>query len=96
MAYTNSPVNDLGLSKDVSIPVHIMLCGVDDRVMLDYLLIDWKTRGSIHTIDQHVTRIAAMMEGQDIPIRGNLLPHHGRGVCPDHENPNPRWTFEMP
>jgi hypothetical protein len=37
----------------------------------DYLLIAWKTKGSIHTIEQDITDIAKMSEGQEIKI-GNI------------------------
>ena len=38
--------------------------------MLDYLLIAWKTKGSIHTIEEDITKIASMMEGQDVVVKG--------------------------
>jgi len=66
----NAPVKDIELLKKFNMPVHIILCGVSNFVMLDYLLIAWKTKGSIHTIEQDITKIASMMEGQDIKIDG--------------------------
>lgn len=65
-----SPVKDIKLLEKFNIPVHIILCGVNDWVMLDYLLIAWKTKGSLHTIEHDITKIATMLEGQEIVING--------------------------
>ena len=66
----NSPVKDIELLKNFKTPVHIILCGLNNSVMLDYLLIAWKTKGSIHTIEEDITKIASMMEGQDVVVKG--------------------------
>jgi len=66
----SSPVKDLELLKNFKVPVHIILCGVTDWVLTDYLKIAWKTKGSIHTIEQDITKIAAMHEGEEITING--------------------------
>jgi hypothetical protein len=65
----NAPVRDISLLKNFNHPVHIILCGATDGwVLEDYLLIAWKTKGSIHTIEQDITSIASMSEGQEIRI----------------------------
>ena len=67
-----SPVKDIELLKDFKTPVHIVLCGENPGwILSDYLLIAWKTKGSIHTIEQDITDIAKMSEGQEIKI-GNI------------------------
>ena len=66
----NAPVSDIELLPKFNIPVHIILCGADKEVLLDYLLIAWKTKGSIHTIEEDITKIAKMSNGQDITISG--------------------------
>ncbi len=67
----NAPVKDISLLKTFNQPVHIILCGATDGwVLKDYLLIAWKTKGSIHTIEQDITNIAKMSEGQEIQIGG--------------------------
>jgi hypothetical protein len=63
-----SPVKDIELLKNFSLPVHIIACGVTDEVQADYLLIAWKTKGSIHTIEQDITAIAKMLDGENIKI----------------------------
>ena len=66
----NSPVKDIELLKNFDIPVHIILCGARQWIMTDYLLIAWKTHGSIHTIDEDIKQIAVLSEGQSIIING--------------------------
>jgi hypothetical protein len=65
----NAPVKDIKLLSQFTKPVHIILCGSENgEVLLDYLLIAWKTKGSIHTIEQDITKIASMSEGQTLQI----------------------------
>lgn len=67
----NAPVKDIELLKDFNKPVHIILCGATRGFILaDYLLIAWKTKGSIHTIEEDITKIATMSEGQTITVQG--------------------------
>ena len=68
----NSPVKDIELLKEFNLPLHIILCGASQGwILSDYLLMAWKTKGSIHTIEQDITNIARMSEGQEIEI-GNI------------------------
>lgn len=67
----NAPVKDLSLLNQFNKPVHIILCGSrSGEVLEDYLLIAWKTKGSIHTIEEDISKIASMSEGQSIQIGG--------------------------
>jgi hypothetical protein len=67
----NAPVKDIQLLKSFSKPVHIILCGSNHgEVLLDYLLIAWKTKGSIHTIEEDLYKIAGMLEGESITVSG--------------------------
>jgi hypothetical protein len=67
----NAPVKDIRLLKDFNRPVHIILCGsTAGNVLLDYLLIAWKTKGSIHTIEEDIFKIAQMSEGDFVKISG--------------------------
>ena len=68
----NSPVKDIELLKDFDRPVRIILCGaMDGAVLLDYLLIAWRTKGSIHTIEDDIFNIATLSEGETITINGS-------------------------
>jgi len=71
IADNHAPVKDLVLLKDFNVPVHIILCGVNNEIMTDYLNIARKTKGSIHTMEEDITRLAAMSEGQEIRIGRN-------------------------
>jgi hypothetical protein len=65
-------VKDIELLKNFNRPVHIVLCGSSGgRVLLDYLAIAWKTKGSIHTMEEDITKIASMSEGESIRIGGS-------------------------
>ncbi|MFN5147449.1 MAG: hypothetical protein ACK5EK_00445 [Flavobacteriia bacterium] len=66
-----APVKDISLLKNFNKPVHIILCGSDNgEVLLDYLLIAWKTKGSVHTIEEDIYKIAGMLEGESIVVGG--------------------------
>ncbi|WP_430403210.1 hypothetical protein [Fluviicola sp.] len=65
----NAPVKDISLLSKFNKPVHIILCGsYSGEVLEDYLLIAWKTKGTIHTIEEDISKIASMSEGQTIQI----------------------------
>ena len=66
----NAPVKDIELLKEFNEPVHVILCGYNGAVLVDYLEIAWKTGGSIHTIEQDITKIAKMSEGQTLTVGG--------------------------
>lgn len=63
-----APVKDISLLKNFNAPVHIILCGANNFILEDYLNIAWKTKGSIHTMEEDITRLASMSEGQEIKI----------------------------
>ncbi|HLP12128.1 MAG TPA: hypothetical protein VK177_09375 [Flavobacteriales bacterium] len=65
-----APVKDISLLKKFTKPVHVILCGATSDIHPDYLQIAWKTGGSVHTIEEDITKIATMAEGQEISIGG--------------------------
>ena len=66
----DSPVKDIVLLDSFHTPVHVILCGViDGAILIDYLNIAWKTKGTIHTLEEDITTLARMSEGQQITIR---------------------------
>ncbi|MGB1308802.1 MAG: hypothetical protein ACPG6B_07825 [Oceanihabitans sp.] len=71
IADSDSPVRDIELLKDFKHPIHIILCGFEGFILTDYLKMAWKTKGSIHTIEEDIISIANMLEGQTITIQGN-------------------------
>jgi hypothetical protein len=67
----NAPVKDIKLLKDFRKPVHIILCGSFNGVVHpDYLKIAWKTKGTIHTIEEDITNLSRMVDGKEITIGG--------------------------
>ena len=73
IADNNAPVKDIQLLSGFTAPVHIILCGVyNDNVLTDYMNIAWKTKGSIHTMEEDLTALASMLEGQEIKV-GNSI-----------------------
>jgi hypothetical protein len=63
---------DLMLLERVGRPLHIILCGVDEAHPPNaaHLYLAWKTGGSVHTLTEDVTRLAALKEGDTIAILG--------------------------
>ena len=71
IADNRSPIRDIKLLSSFNIPVHIILCGVHDGLILpDYLKVAWKTKGTIHTMEEDITTLARLSEGQQITIGG--------------------------
>ncbi|MDX2135508.1 MAG: hypothetical protein SFV52_11990 [Saprospiraceae bacterium] len=63
-----SDVRDKELVIRLNVPVHIVLCGAESGINEDYLEIAYKTKGSIHTIEQDIDDLAALAEGQTVAI----------------------------
>ncbi|MCE2683392.1 MAG: hypothetical protein ACK49D_05000 [Flavobacteriia bacterium] len=57
--------------KSQKIPVHIIICGVEDRMNTLYLDLAYATGGSIHTMEEDLANIATLGEGKVIRF-GNL------------------------
>jgi hypothetical protein len=54
--------------KSQKIPVHIIVCGVTDRMNTLYLDIAYATKGSVHTMEEDLSIIATMGEGKVINL----------------------------
>jgi hypothetical protein len=69
IADNDAPVKDISLLESFKLPVHIIVCGATEGwIHPDYLKIARKTKGSIHTIEQDITNLARLSEGQQITI----------------------------
>lgn len=73
VADSRAAINDLAIIDNINKPVRTILCGIEDHSFIepDYLLLAWKTKGSIHTIESDIENIAKLMEGQSISYFGN-------------------------
>jgi hypothetical protein len=72
----NCDVKDISLLKNLNIPVRVIVCGSQDRIGSDYLEIAYKTKGSLHTIEQDIEDIASLKEGSAINIGGRKYKLH--------------------
>jgi len=67
-----APVKDIELLDKFTKPVHIIVCGSNGGIHPDYLRIAWKTKGSVHTMEEDITAIAKLLDGQTITIGGKI------------------------
>lgn len=72
VADSHAGINDMVLLDKVTKPVRIVLCGIEEHLFVepDYLLLAWKTKGSIHSIEKDIDTIAKMMDGKTITLYG--------------------------
>jgi hypothetical protein len=65
-------VRDINLLPKVKVPVRVLLCGVTEGMEIhpDYLNIAYKTKGSIHTIEQDITDLIQQTSGKKFTING--------------------------
>ena len=82
IADNNAPPRDMALLNKIKKPVHVILCGsVDGTIELAYLQIAKKTGGSIHTMEESLTELAKLKDGQSIQfgdksykiVQGNVV-----------------------
>jgi hypothetical protein len=72
---------DLALYKKVTVPIHIILCGTSGGVNIEYLNLAFKTKGSIHLIEQDIKIPTEPGEGYRLKIgRDGFLLMDGRFV----------------
>jgi antitoxin component YwqK of YwqJK toxin-antitoxin module len=65
-------VRDLSLISRVKVPVRVILCGVYEgmEINTDYLNIAYKTKGSLHTIEQDISDLINQTSGKKFNING--------------------------
>ncbi|MFM9985715.1 MAG: hypothetical protein ACKVOK_10815 [Flavobacteriales bacterium] len=64
-----APVRDLSLLDQLTVPVHIILCGaIHGNINVDYLNIALATGGSVHTIEEDFVALSKMTEGEVLSI----------------------------
>jgi hypothetical protein len=65
-------VRDIMLLSRIKVPVRVILCGVFEgmEINTDYLNIAYKTKGSIHTIEQDITELINQTAGKKFNING--------------------------
>lgn len=65
-------VRDIKMLARVKVPVRVVLCGVYEGMEIneDYLNIAYKTKGSVHTIEQDITDLMKQSTGKKFNING--------------------------
>lgn len=65
-------VRDIKMLPRIKVPVHVILCGVYEGMEIneDYLNIAYKTKGSVHTIEQDITDLMKQTTGKKFSING--------------------------
>ncbi len=66
----NATPRDIELVPQITKPVRVILCGVKYYPNPAHLYIAWKTKGSLHTIKEDITKLKEMKEGETITIMG--------------------------
>ncbi len=68
IADNTSDCRDFPLLWKIKKPVHIILCGTGDGVNIQYLEMARRTGGSVHTIEQDITDLQRLNEGDTFTI----------------------------
>lgn len=63
-----APIKDYELLDKVTKPVHVILCGAQIGINIQYLQLAYKTKGSIHTMEKDLNDLYKMNEGERIVI----------------------------
>lgn len=73
IADNNAGPKDLTLLNQINQPDKVILCGVFKNINPAYLTLARKTGGSIHTIENDITHLIKINEGEIIKIEGQLF-----------------------
>ncbi|OJJ20875.1 hypothetical protein BKI52_09850 [marine bacterium AO1-C] len=66
-----STMRDIKLMKKIKKPVRVVLCGVQNAVNVEYLNLAYRTKGSVHTIEEDIYNLIKIKEGGTIMINGH-------------------------
>ena len=72
IADNSAPPRDMDLINKIKKPVHIILCGTSNGLEIAYLELARKTGGSVHTMEEHLTELIKLKEGQSIRIESEF------------------------
>jgi hypothetical protein len=67
-------IKDIELIDKIKKPVHVILCGVfNGLVNADYVELAYRSKGSLHTMEEDIDNLALMNEGETIKIGSNTF-----------------------
>jgi hypothetical protein len=73
----------MALYNEITVPVRIVLCGTKNTALnMDCLELAYKTRGSIHTIEDDIFTLSSMHDGDTITVGGMLYKLSGGKFFP--------------
>ncbi|MBO9698740.1 MAG: hypothetical protein J7604_00955 [Sporocytophaga sp.] len=61
-------VKDISLLSNINKPVKIILCGVRQNIMADYIQIAYNTGGSLHTIEEDIYGLKTLKDNEEIRL----------------------------
>lgn len=61
-------MRDTALINEVKLPVKVVLCGAQSSINTQYIDLAYRTKGSIHTIEEDIVDLLKVTEGKDIII----------------------------
>jgi hypothetical protein len=61
-------MRDTALIGEVKLPVKVVLCGAQSSVNTQYIDLAYRTKGSIHTIEEDIVDLIKVTEGKDVII----------------------------
>jgi len=72
VADNNADMRDYTLMNHIKIPVHVIMCGVNEKTPIntEYLDLVRHTNGSIHTVEDDIVNLIKVAEGKSIEIGG--------------------------
>jgi hypothetical protein len=70
-----APIKDLILWSKLTRPVRIILCGSKgfEKTHPDYLWLAYKTKGSLHTVENDISLLGEAVEGKTVKIKGRVF-----------------------
>lgn len=68
IADNHSPVRDMELLSKINRPVHLILCGSQSGINTQFLNIARQTGGSVHSMEDDLTRLIELNEGESIKM----------------------------
>ncbi|MCT4560860.1 MAG: hypothetical protein N4A41_05730 [Crocinitomicaceae bacterium] len=68
-----APIKDFVLADQIKKPVHVILCGTNFGINVDYLNLARMTSGSVHTMNQDLEELYKMSEGKTFTINRSMF-----------------------
>ena len=74
-----SSVKDIELIAGLNVPVRVIVCGFNNEIHPDYITIAYRTKGSVHTIEDDIENIAEKVRDNKFTLAGQKYRIAGGG-----------------